>query len=143
MPSIKIMTKARLCIHELDALHRNSGPRRKNAVTGRYCFCRSLVFQAIASLPSQTPAGLAFFDSGDALTITSCLARSASCGNLRSYAVRLMNRRNWCCLCRDCNCHDESNSDYPDHVFLPRTARNDDASDMSRHRDATPLLNSR
>jgi hypothetical protein len=42
---------------------------------------------------------------------------------LRDYAVRLMNGRNWCCLCRDCNCHDESNSDYPDHVFLPTNGK--------------------
>jgi hypothetical protein len=59
----------------------------------------SVPVHARASIPSRTPADLAFSGSGHADTINSCPARSASGDDLRDDAVRLMNRRNGRCLC--------------------------------------------
>ena len=62
-----------------------------------------VVVSANPSMPSRTPADfsadMAFGHSGHAHTINSCLERSASEGDLRDHAVRLVNRRNRHCLC--------------------------------------------
>jgi len=54
---------------------------------------------ASASIPSRTPASVANGRSGHADTIASCHARSARRGDSGDHAVRLVNRRNWHCLC--------------------------------------------
>jgi hypothetical protein len=54
---------------------------------------------ASASIPSHTPAIVANGGSGHADTINSSPERSASPGDLRDYAARLVNRHNCHCLC--------------------------------------------
>jgi len=62
-----------------------------------------VVAHASASMPSCAPAIMATCmangGSGHADTMNSCPEWSASVGDLRDHAVRLMNRRDWHCLC--------------------------------------------
>ena len=62
-----------------------------------------VIAHASASMPSCTPtimaACLANGGSGHAHTMNSCPEGSASVGDLRDHAVRLMNRRDWQSLC--------------------------------------------
>jgi hypothetical protein len=62
-----------------------------------------VVAHASASMPSCAPAIMAACmangGSGHADTMNSCPEWSASVGDLRDHAVRLMNRRDWHCLC--------------------------------------------
>jgi len=86
----------------------------------------SVVLHASASIPSCTPASLTFCGSGHADTIDSCPARSASDGSLRYHALRLVDRRDWHCLCWRCDGYGEgSKSDQSDHPLPPMSSRRD------------------
>ena len=89
--------RANDCIQDLDRLQ-----SKRPATVGRHhgplFLCLSVIARASASIPSRTPAGLAFGGSSHADTINSCPARSASGDDLRDHAVRLGNWRNWHCL---------------------------------------------
>ena len=67
---------------------------------GPLLLCLSVIVCASASIPSRTPAGMAFGGSSHADTINPCPARSASGHYLRDHAVRLLDRRERHRLCR-------------------------------------------
>ena len=66
-----------------------------------------VIARANACMPSCTPAVMAAClangGSGHADTMNPCPERSASVGDLRDHAVRLMNRRDWHCFYGCCD----------------------------------------
>jgi len=84
----------------------------------------SMPTDASAATPHRAPAGfpadVAFGHSGHADTANSCHSRSASVGDLRDHAVRLMQRRGRHRLRRCCDSEGKgSNGDQLDHRASP------------------------
>lgn len=91
---------------------------RKPLVAGRNK--RSLPCGADASIPSDTPAGLANVVPGYALAVHRGRAGTAACTHLRDQAIRLKKWRASHCLRRCCSRQGKArNSDKPDHSCSP------------------------